>query len=215
MRILVACEYSAIVRDAFRARGHDAYSCDLLPCEGDPRFHFQCNVLDILDLGWDMMIGHPVCTYLTLAGVRHLHSIPSKNGKLPKVHGAERWAAMRDGAEFFNRLKEANIPKIAVENPTPHGYATALIGEYSQRVQPWYFGDPFFKGICLWLKNLPHLRPTDMLTPPAKGTPEHKMWSAVHRASPGAGRAKERSKFFPGIAAAMAEQWGTPVADLL
>lgn len=187
MRILVACEFSGIVRDAFIRRGFDAVSCDLLPTEA-PGPHIQGDVLAILDQGWDALIGHPPCTYLTNSGVRWLHERP------------ERWQQMRDGAEFFNRLKNAPIEHVALENPLPHGYAIDLIGEYQQMVQPYHFGDEETKGICLWLKNLPPLMSTAIAT---------KREARVHRMPPGPDRWKDRSRFFPGVADAMADQWGT------
>lgn len=212
MRVLVACEYSAIVRDAFRAKGHHAISVDLLPTEGDPDYHIQGSVLDYLDDGWDMMIAHPPCTYLTNAGVRHLHDhVASRNGVRAKVSGQERWEAMREGAEFFMKLYEADIPKIAVENPIPHKYAKEIIGQYHQLIQPWHFGHKQTKATCLWLKNLPPLISTDIVGPPPRGMSqeEKRSWHAVHYTSPGKDRAKKRSRFFEGIAAAMAEQWGS------
>lgn len=199
MRVLVACEFSGIVRDAFAARGHDAWSCDLLPTER-PGNHIQDDVLNHLDDGWDLMIAHPPCTYLTLAGVRHLHDhVKSVNGKRAKVFGAARWEAMREGAAFFNVLKNASIARIAIENPTPHRYARELIGRYQQRIQPWYFGEPETKGICLWLKGLPPLMATII---------ETTRIARCHLMSPGPDRARERSRFFPGVAKAMADQWG-------
>lgn len=199
MKVLVACEFSGIVRDAFASRGHDAWSCDLLPTE-KPGQHIQDDVLKHLDDGWDLMIAHPPCTYLTLAGVRHLHdSVQSVNGKRAKIFGERRWIAMRDGADFFNALKNAPIPRIAIENPTPHRYERELIGRYHQRIQPWMFDEPETKGICLWLKNLPPLMSTIIET---TRTPR------CHLMSPGPNRAKERSRFFVGVANAMAEQWG-------
>lgn len=210
MKVLVACEYSAIVRDAFRKKGHRAWSCDLLPTEGDPTYHIQGNVLNVLNNGWDLMIAHPTCQYLTNAGVRHFHShVVSKNGIRAKVYGSARFDAMQLGAAFFNDLKNAPIPRIAVENPIPHKYAKQLIGKYDQLVQPWMFGEKQTKAVCLWLKGLPKLVPTNIVGPPPKNlTPEEKRsWHRVHYTSPGPDRAKKRSKFFRGIADAMAEQW--------
>lgn len=188
MRVLVACEYSAIVRDAFRAKGHDAWSCDILPTEGDPAFHIQGDVLDILDDGWDLMIGHPPCTRLTNAGVRWLHE-------------RNLWDDLDKACEFFNALKDAPIGKIAIENPIPHKYAVEQIGKYDQCVQPWMFGDNETKAVCLWLKNLPPLVPMTQEKPVYA---EARVW----RMPPGPDRQKERSRFFRGIARAMADQWG-------
>lgn len=206
-RILVACEYSGTVRDAFAARGWDAWSCDVLPTE-KPGQHYQGDVLNILREGWDMMVAHPPCTYLTNAGVRHLHDhVTSRNGNRAKVFGEARWVEMRKGAAFFNALRNAPIEHIAIENPVPHKYARELIGGYDQCVQPWMFGDGEVKAVCLWLKNLPKLERThrkDDLFCAAEPTGR---WARAHRMPPGPNRAKERSRFFPGIAKAMANQW--------
>lgn len=206
MRVLVACEFSGIVRDAFIAAGHDAMSCDLLPSER-PGPHYQGDVRDVLGDGWALMVAHPPCTYLSNAGVRHLHSIPSRNGVLPKVHGEERWAAMRDGAVLFRDLLAAPIPKIAVENPIMHKYAVAEIGrKQDQVVQPWMFGEPVQKAVGLWLVGLPLLLATGPIC-----MERHQL---VHKMSPSIDRAHKRSVFFPGIAAAMAAQWGSSPLDL-
>jgi hypothetical protein len=143
---------------------------------------------------FDLAICHPTCTRLTNAGVRWLHE-------------RNLWTEMEAGAEFFNTFKGC-APRVAIENPVMHRYARALCGPFTQSVQPWQFGDPQFKRICLWLENLPPLVDTNRLTPPRPGTAEHKAWSKVHRAPPGPDRWRERSRFFPGVAAAMAEQWG-------
>lgn len=130
-RVLVACEYSGTVREAFAKLRWDAWSCDLLPTE-KPGQHYQGDVRDILNEGWDIMVAHPPCTYLTNAGVRHLMSIPSRRGTLTKVHGVERWKQMHSAAELFVALRDADIPHIAVENPIPHRYAKNIIGGYTQ-----------------------------------------------------------------------------------
>ena len=198
MKILIACEFSGVVRDIMIAAGHDAMSCDLLATDR-PGPHYQGNVLDILDDGWDLMIAHPPCTYLTNAGVRHLHSIPSRNGVVTKIHGLERWQFMFEAAEFFKKLLEAPIEKIAVENPIPHKYAVEAIGrKYDQLIQPWQFGHGERKATCFWLKNLPHLKPTRIV----KGR-----YPRVHLESPGPDRWKKRSITYKGIARAMAQQW--------
>jgi hypothetical protein len=203
MKILVACEYSGTVTRAFRSRGFDAWSCDLLPTEGDPAHHFQCDVREILGAGWDLMIAHPVCTRLTNAGVRWLDTPPPGKTKVGM------WRELFEGAEFYQTLRDAPIPRKAIENPIMHCHAREIIGvKDRQTVQPWHFGDPFFKATGWELIDLPPLEHTNRLTPPAKGSAEHKAWSAVHRASPGPDRAKERSRFFPGMAEAMADQWG-------
>ena len=201
MRVLVACEYSATVADAFRLRGHEAYSCDILPTDGDPQWHYQGDATEVLSKGWDLLIGHPPCTYLTNSGVRHLHDhTVNRTGKPAKgLRGSARWVAMFEGAEFFNSLWQAHVDKICIENPIPHKYSRALIGKYDQIVQPWQFGHGETKATCLWLKNLPKLEPTDIV----EGR-EHRL----HLLPPGPERAKLRSKTFSGIANAMAEQWG-------
>lgn len=206
MRILVACEYSGRVRDAFRAKGHDAWSCDLRECEGDPQWHIQGDVLNILDQGWGMMIGHPYCTYNTLAGIRWMyhpedtHLPASERRRHPQY--PDRMNHFLEGAAFFNKLMGAPIPKICLENSQPHGLAMSVIGKYDQIVQPWMFGDPFTKGAALWLKGLPKLVATH------KKTDHAEIVAACHFASPGPEREKERSRTYPAIANAMAENWG-------
>lgn len=188
MKVLVACEFSGVVRDAFIERGHDAWSCDLLPSDSDRGPHIQGDVLDILGNGWDMMIAHPPCTYLANSGVSWLHKQP------------ERWQKMFEGAIFFKRLLRADIPRICVENPIMHKYAVEIIGRrQDQAIQPWMFGHPESKATCLWLKNLKPLLPTKVMTVREQ---------RLHRLPPSPERAQERSRTFPGIAAAMAEQWG-------
>ena len=197
-RVLVACEFSGIVRDAFRALGHDAVSCDLLPSER-PGPHYQGDVSDILNDGWDLMIAHPPCTYLANSGVRWLY------GGKGTVLDPEREALMHDAASFFCQLLEAPIPRIAVENPVMHGIGRQAIHDISggadavQTVQPWMFGHGETKATQLWLVNLPPLVPTDIVDGRI---------ARVHRMPPGPDRWRERSRTMPGIAAAMADQWG-------
>ena len=192
LKILVACEYSGIVRDAFTKRGHFAMSCDLLETES-PGPHYKGDVRDCLDGSWDMVIAHPPCTYLANSGSRWLYE---KTG---------RWEQMEEGAKFF-KLFFGSAPKVAIENPTIHGHAKSIIGQgATQKVQPWEFGHLESKGVCLWLEGLPKLRPThnvydDMMELPSKE--RNKVWWM------GSGKGKERSRFFTGIAEAMAEQWG-------
>lgn len=197
MRILIACEYSGKVREAFRALWHDAWSCDLLPADDDSPHHIQGDVLEVIGQGWDMMIGHPPCTYLTNSGVSWLHKRPA------------RWAKLDAGAAFFKALMDADIPRIAIENPIPHKYAVERIGgvKYTQIVQPWMFGHTERKATCLWLKGLPKLTETDnvkevMLTLPKRDQ------QRLHYLPPSADRWKIRSETFQGIADAMAAQWG-------
>lgn len=202
MKVLVACEYSGRVRDAFIAAGHDAMSCDLLPTES-PGPHYQGDIRDVLYSGWHLMVAHPPCTTLTNAGVRWLYQ-PSSKGT-----AEQRWADMREAAEFYLLLRNAPIQMKAIENPVMHCHARELVGSVRRQiVQPWWFGDPAFKATGLELHGLPDLVPTNKLTPPKSGTDEHKAWSAIHRASPGPNRWKDRSRTFQGIAAAMAAQWG-------
>lgn len=205
-RVLIGCECSGTVRDAFLARGFDAWSCDLQPDDFGSNRHITGNVLDVLADGWDLIIiAHPPCTRLCNSGVRWLTDPP------PGRTLAQMWRELEDGAALFSRMWNAPAVHVAVENPVMHKHAKALIENFrpaAQTVQPWWFGDPVFKGTGLYLRGLPPLVATNRLTPPAKGTAEHKGWSKIHRMSPGPNRAKERSRFFPGIAAAMAEQWG-------
>ena len=196
MRVLVACEYSGTVRDAFASLGHDAMSCDILPTDVAGK-HYQGNVLDVLDDGWDLMIAHPPCTYLTNAGVTWLHRDPA------------RWNLLDEGAAFFKLLLDAKIPRIAVENPIMHKYAKERIGgiRQSQVVQPWMFGHMEQKATCLWLKNLPLLTPTNNVKDEMMKLPKNQR-ERLHYLPPSPTRWKERSKTFDGIAQAMAQQWG-------
>lgn len=197
LRVLVACEFSGIVRRAFAARGHDAWSCDLLPAEDRSNKHLQCDVREILDDGWDMLIvAHPPCTRLCNSGVRWLSKPPA--GKTLE----QMWQELDEGAALFSDLWNAPIERIAVENPVMHRHAKARIRNYqepSQSIQPWQFGHGETKRTCLWLKNLPPLVPTNIV----EGREPR-----VHHMSPSPNRWKERSRFFPGIAEAMADQWG-------
>lgn len=206
-RVLIACERSGVLRSAFEACGHDAWSCDTEPSDDGSNRHIRDDVLNHLDEGWDMlMVAHPPCTILCNSGVKWLYL----GGK--KVNGPdpERWAELDRAVAFYRALRDAHqIPRRAVENPVMHKYAIERTGRgLTQFVQPWWFGDPFFKSTGLELINLPKLEPTDKLTPPKPGTDEHKAWSRVHRESPGPDRARRRSETFPGFAAACAQQWG-------
>ena len=194
MRVLVACEFSGIVRDAFRERGHAAISVDLLPTER-PGPHHQGDIeqfVNSLPGTFDLMIAHPPCTFLANSGVRWLY----RDGERDE----DRWWEMEQSARFFRRLMELPIPRIAVENPVMHGHARAIVGRGpDQCIQPWQHGHGETKATCLWLKNLPPLTPTNIVD----GREPR-----VHHASPGPDRWKERSRTLPGIAAAMADQWG-------
>lgn len=198
MKVLVACEFSGVVRDAFRAVGHDAWSCDLLPSESDPAFHIQGDVLEVIgDFGtWEMMIAHPPCTYLANSGVRWLY------GGKGQTKDLVRWKLMEDAARFFKKLWDAPIPHIVMENPIMHHHALKMAAygvKPDQVIQPWQFGHPETKATCLWLKNCAPLKPTKIV----EGRRPR-----VHFASPSPDRWKERSRTLPGIAAAMANQWG-------
>ena len=197
MRILVACEYSGTVRDAFAKLGHFAMSCDILPTD-KPGNHYQGNVLDILDQDWDLMIAHPPCTYLTNSGVSWLHKDPT------------RWAQLDDGAAFFKLLLEAPIPRKAIENPIMHKYAKERIGgvKQSQIIQPWMFGHMEQKATCLWLDNLPLLQPTNNVKDAMMKLPRN-MRERLHYLPPSTDRWKIRSTTYQGIADAMAAQWGS------
>lgn len=191
MRVLVACECSGKVRDAFLDKGHDAYSCDLVPCDSDRgrSRHYQCDVRDIIGEEWDLVIAHPECTFLCNSGVRWLHTV------------AGRWIDMIKAAMFFRKMLEANAKAVCVENPIPHCYAMEIIDRpYSQIIQPWQFGHGETKATCLWLRGLPLLRPTNIV-PGREGR--------VHRLPPGPNRKKLRAVTFEGVAFAMADQWGT------
>ena len=209
MRILVGCETSGVVRRAFAAFGHDVWSCDLLPAADRSNRHIIGDVRDLLGGGWDLLaVMHPPCTRLCNSGVRWLRKAP------PGRTLEEMWADLEAGAALFSDCWNAPIPRICVENPVMHRYARERIRGWQkpQTVQPWWFGDPAFKATGLYLRGLPPLVPTNRLVPPTKGTPEHKAWSKVHRASPGPERWKDRSRTYDGIAAAMAAQWSASVA---
>ncbi len=180
-RILVACEYSGVVRRAFRARGHDTWSCDLLPAEDGAEQHYQCDVSSILNNGWDLMIAHPPCTHLAVSGARWF-----------KGKQIEQAAAL----EFVRRLLDAPVERIALENPI--SIISSRIRKPDQVIQPWQFGHGETKATCLWLKNLPKLTPTNIV----EGRE-----ARVHKMPPSPDRWKERSRTYEGIAAAMAEQW--------
>lgn len=201
VRVLVACEYSGTVRNAFLARGYDAWSCDLLPSEDRSNRHITGDVRDVLNDGWDLlMVAHPPCTRLCNSGVRWLN-VPPPGRTLDDM-----WRELDEGAALFSDLWNADIPRICVENPVMHKHAKERIRNYrppAQSVQPWQFGHGETKRTCFWLKNLPPLVPTNIV----EGRE-----ARVHMASPGPDRWKERSKFFSGIADAMAEQWAPALA---
>lgn len=205
MKVLVGCEESQIVCKAFRARGHEAYSCDLKPCSGGhPEWHIQDDILNHINDDYDMLIAHPVCKRLTNAGVRWLHVPP------PGKTLVEMWCDMYKAAEFYLKLRNSPIKKKALENPIFHKYAAQYLGKpIRQIVQPHFFGDPAFKATGFELIGLPPLLRTNFMNIPEQGTEEYKKWSFIHYMPPGPNREELRSKTFPGIAAAMADQWGS------
>lgn len=192
MRVLIACEYSGRVRDAFIARGHEAMSCDLLPTDA-PGPHYQGDVRDVLDYPWDLMIAHPPCTDLSVSGARHFEA--------KRLVGRQQASA-----SFFMMLAKADIPRIAVENPVC--VMSSLWRKPDQVIQPWMFGHPEQKATCLWLKGLEPLKPTNDVREAMMQLPDSER-QRIHYMPPSADRWKLRSETFLGIAEAMAEQWGT------
>jgi site-specific DNA-cytosine methylase len=188
MRVLVACEFSGVVREAFRSRGHEAWSCDLLPAEDGSPFHIQGDALLAMQpvahsFGWDLMIAHPPCTRLTVAGARWFKGKESEQA---------------DAIAFVEALWHANIPRIAIENPIGVLSTRSRLGKPAQIIQPWQFGHGETKATCLWLKGLPPLTPTNIVDGRE---------ARVHRMPPGPNRWRERSRTYRGIADAMAAQW--------
>ena len=203
LKALVACEYSGRVRDALIAKGWDAMSCDLLPTD-KPGPHYQGDVRDILNDGFDLLIAHPECTYITNTAVCHLHAPDATE---PSLKGLPRWAALDEAAEFFKTLLDCNIKYKAIENPIPHKYAVERIGrKYDQLIQPYQFGHKERKATCLWLDNLPKLTETNNVKAEMELLPKREQ-QRLHYLSPGPNRWKERSRTFQGIADAFAEQW--------
>lgn len=188
MKVLIACEYSGVVRDAFIRAGHDAMSCDLLPTDA-PGPHYQGDVRDVLDYPWDMMIAHPPCTHLSVSGARHFAE--------KRADGRQQSAVA-----FFLFLAKADIPRIAIENPVC--IMSKLHRKPDQIIQPWQFGHGETKATCLWLKGLPPLVPTNVVS----GRDDR-----IHKMPPSADRWKLRSATYAGIAAAMADQWGAVILN--
>lgn len=186
MRVLVACEFSGRVRDAFIRNGHDAMSCDLLPTD-QPGPHYVGDIRDVLDDGWDLMVAHPPCTRLTVAGARWFAQYPDEQ---------------EEALEFVRLLMAAPIHSIAIENPV--SIISSRIRKPDQIIQPWQFGHGETKATCLWLKNLPQLRPTDVVAGRE---------ARIHMMPPGPNRWKERSLTFQGIADAMGDQWSEPYTE--
>ena len=210
-RVLIACEESQAVTLAFRKLGFEAYSCDILPCSGGyPDFHYHQDVFEVIDKGWDLMIAHPPCTYLSVSGARHLNN---KDG----TPNEERNENQRQALVFVYKLMMANIPRIAIENPV--SVISSKLRKPDQIVQPYWFGDSASKSTCLWLTNLPKLVPTNMVDKgqfkewidSKSGKPKRQaMWyyEALQKAKSPEERRGMRSKTFQGMADAMASQWG-------
>lgn len=220
MRVLVACEFSGVVRRAFAARGHDAWSCDLLPAEDRSNHHIVGDVRDHLDAGWDLLIvAHPPCTRLCRSGRRWL-SGPGKMTPPKKLPIGRSWDSMKSefetGVDLFVSCWRAPIERVAIENPEMHDLARARMPHDLPRpqvIQPFWFGHPEYKATGLYLRGLPLLVETDRLAEPEKGSDEWRTWNRVWRMPPGADRGHERSRFFPGVANAMATQWGGVVEE--
>lgn len=217
MRVLVACECSGVVRDAFREMGHDAWSCDLLPDARGSEFHCQCDVADIIDSGFDMLIAHPPCDYLTNSAAWAYTDGPYHQKTKPgTLVGAARREARAKAADFFLALWNCGISKIAIENPI--GHMNTALNVRPQIIQPYQFGDDASKATCLWLKNLPPLRPTTFCEPRLVEWPRgsgkiRPRWSnqtdsGQNKLTPSEQRASIRAVTYKGIAKAMAEQWG-------
>lgn len=203
MKVLIGCECSGVVRRSFRDMGHDAWSCDLKPAEDDSPYHIQGDVLGVLDRGWDLMVAHPVCKYLTNSGVRWLSERP------------ERWALMEEGADFYLKLWDAPIERVAVENPVWHGHAKDYVMSRAvnphpakrQFVQPWMFGHMECKATGLALRGLPRLVPTDNVREATMKLP-YRERCKVHFMPPSPTREADRSRTLEGLGRAMALQWG-------
>lgn len=199
MRVLVACEFSGVVRNAFTLLGHDAASCDLLPSE-TPGKHYQCDIRDVLwsipaFATFDLMIAHPPCTYLSVSGLHWNKRVPGREQKT------------EEALEFVRKLMDAPISRICIENPI--SCISSRIRKPDQIIQPWYFGDDASKATCLWLKNLPPLKDTNRLPGDKRTRRANQTPSGQNKLGPSPTRAAERSKTYPGIALAMAEQWGS------
>ena len=197
MKVLVACEFSGTVRDAFAKLGHDAWSCDLEPSE-TPGNHYQGDMFDIINEGWDLMIAHPPCTHLAVSGARHFEK--------KRADGRQQ-----EGIDFFMKVINAEIPRMAVENPI--GIMSSIYRKPDQIIQPWEYGHEVTKATCLWLKRLPLLKPTKIVEKgkiwTAKSGKQMSHWYYESSCLPPKQREKMRNKTFQGIADAMAEQWGT------
>lgn len=206
MKIIIACEESQTITKEFRLLGHEAYSCDILPCSGGhPEWHLQGDIFEFIGGGYDMMIAHPPCTFLSVSGARHMYN---KDGSINQDRAKNQLEALN----FVQKLMDADIPKIAIENPV--SVISSKIRKPDQIIQPWMFGDEATKTTCLWLKNLPLLRPTNIVGKGErtvfKSGKSHPKWyaDALANSKTAEDRRKLRSKTFIGIAKAIAEQWG-------
>jgi len=206
MKIIIACEESQTITKEFRLLGHEAYSCDILPCSGGhPEWHLQGDIFEFIGRGYDMMIAHPPCTFLSVSGARHMYN---KDGSINQDRARNQLEALN----FVQKLMDADIPKIAIENPV--SVISSKIRKPDQIIQPWMFGDEATKTTCLWLKNLPLLRPTNIVGKGErtvfKSGKSHPKWyaDALANSKTAEDRRKLRSKTFIGIAKAIAEQWG-------
>ena len=204
MKVLIACEESQTITKQFRRLGHDAFSCDIKECSGGmPEWHITGDVLEQLDKGWDMMIAHPPCTYLSVSGARWLYN-------KDKTKNQDRWAKREQALDFVRDLMAAPIPKIAIENPISS--ISSQIRKPEQIIRPFMFGDDSSKATCLWLKGLPKLTPTNVIKPSTHTSKSGKVydawWFKSSLISNLGDRATFRSKTFNGIAKAIAEQWG-------
>lgn len=210
MRVLVGCEESGEVRRAFRALGHDAWSCDLLPAMDESPYHLQCDVREVLDRGWDLAIFHPSCQYLANSGARWLYEAGSRR----RIE--DRWEAMEDAADFFMACWNASVEKVAVENPIIHGPGRQALRDRGldvdpQIIQPYWFGVKQSKATCLWTRGLPRLIPTNNVGPMPRRDEDFEEWKAWQRVammSRSPERARRRGHTLPEVAAAWAEQWG-------
>lgn len=218
MNVLIIGEIFGRVREAMRRRGHNAWSNDILPTEDGSPYHLHGDGLLALaadngryfpqlhgNFDWDLLIGHPPCTYMANSGVKHLY----KGGK--KINGVEpqRWRDLDAAVKFMGALWSTRIGKVCLENPIMHRHARQRFGfDPTQIIQPWMFGHEEMKATCLWLRGLPRLQPTEVVGPPPKDPLERRKWARVHRESPGPDRWKRRSITYQGIADAMADQWG-------
>lgn len=205
MRVLVVCECSGIVRQAFRSNGHDAWSCDLQPAEDGSPYHFQEDCFGpLMRERWDLMIAHPPCTYLSSSGVHWVHRDPTRVKK------------MADALQFVRLLMSVDVPKVCIENPV--GVISSQIGPPTQTIQPWMFGDDASKATCLWLAGLPLLQPTVLAKPRivalGKMRWDNQLDGGQNKLGPSEERQRERSRTYPGVAAAMADHWGPMETDL-